>query len=264
MADSVRLASDKILADCDGRTLKDVLHDVSAEGGLGFCHAGLPNILPFGYHGPLVLAVDSNHGPLVLAVDSNVLIDFQKHGNELLDGDVRAEEEKYAEELTSLGTLLNLWMLRDIRFVATPRSRTDAKRKMPGFDSVIEGLAEAVAFQYGDWTFPAPSHGPDLLPVGDEHGLPDGADRDLVLEAQTAGAHVFLTRDGRVLRRAALTGPAMRVWAPSELADELVLSGVGLIGGGLCGEPECPYTESMIPAPDMGKWGPLFACFQDD
>lgn len=249
----MRLAGDTILADCDSRTLNGVLHDVSAEGGLGFCHATLPGILPVSYH-----------GPMVVAVDSNVLIDFQKHGNDLLDEDLQVTEAKYAEELHCLGTLLNLWMLRDIRFVVTPRARTDAKRDMPGFDGMIDGLAEALAFQYGDWTVPAPSHGPDLLPVGDEHGLPDGADRDLVLEAQAAGAHVFVTRDGQVLRRAALTGPPMRIWAPSDLADELLRSGVGLIGGGLCGAPECPYTESMVPAPDMGKWGPLFACFQDE
>jgi hypothetical protein len=249
----VRLAGDTILARCDGSYARSVLHDASADGGLGFCHAALPRLLPPGYH-----------GPLVVAVDSNVLIDFQKHGNDLLSDDVRVTEAKYAEELRCLGTLLNLWMLRDIRFVATPRARTDAKRDMPGFDGMIDGLAEALAFQYGDWTIPAPSHGPALLPVGDEHGLPDGADRDLVLEAQAVDAHVFVTRDGRVLRRAALTGPPMRIWAPSDLADELIASGVGLIGGGLCGQPECPYTDSMTPAPDMGKWGALFACFQDE
>jgi hypothetical protein len=94
-------------------------------------------------------------------------------------------------------------------------------------------------------------------------GLPDGADRDLVLEAQSAGVHVFLTRDRRVLRRTNLTGPAMRVLAPSEVADELVIAGVSTFAGGTCAEPNCPYRDADIPAPDIGKWGSLFSHFAE-
>ncbi|MFC7501534.1 hypothetical protein ACOACQ_03370 [Nocardioides sp. CPCC 206347] len=230
-----------------------MLHEVSAEAGLGFCHAALPELLPVGYH-----------GPLVVALDSNVLIDFQTHGSEMLNDEIGVAEAKYAEELRCLATLLNLWMLRDIRFVVTPRARSDAKRSIPGFDEMIDGLAESLAFQFGDWTYPAPSNEPAPPPVGDEHGLPPGADRDLVLEAQAAGAHTFVTRDRRVLRRTVLTGPPMRICAPSDLADELVTSGVGLMAGGLCEEQGCPYGNTMTPAPDIGKWGPLFAHFEDE
>lgn len=249
----MRLASVTIRPIHDSAYARTVLHEVSAEGGRGFCHAVLPDLLRLGYH-----------GPLVVAVDSNVLIDFQRHGNEMLNDDIGVAEEKYAGELQCLATLLNLWMLRDIRFVATPRARSDAKRAMPSFDRIIDGLAESLAFQYGDWTYPAPSNGPALPPVGDEQGLPLGADRDLVLEAQAAGAHVFMTRDRQVLRRALLTGPPMRICAPSDLAEELVAYGVGLMSGGLCGEQGCPYGDTTTLAPDMGKWGPLFAHFDGE
>jgi len=232
---------------------RSVLHQVSAEAGLGFCHAVLPELLQVGYH-----------GPLVVALDSNVLIDFQTHGSEMLNDEIGVAEAKYAEELRCLATLLDLWMLRDIRFVVTPRARSDAKRSIPGFDEMIDGLAKSLAFQFGDWTYPAPSNRPAPPPVGDEHGLPLGADRDLVLEAQAAGAHTFVTRDRRVLRRTVLTGPSMRICAPSDLAEELVTSGIGLMAGGLCEEQGCPYGNTRTPAPDIGKWGPLFAHFEDE
>lgn len=182
----------------------------------------------------------------------------------MLNDDIQITEEKYAEQLQCLGTLLNLWLLRDIRYVVTRRALTDAKRGTPEFGKLVDGLAESLAFQYGDWTNPAPQNGPTLRPVGDEQGLPDGADRDLVLEAQAIGAHVFLTRDSKVVRGAMLAGPTMRVCRPSDLADELVIAGVEPMRGGTCGAPLCPYGDSMLPAPDMGKWGPLFAHFEDE
>ena len=229
-----------------------MLHEVTSDGGVGFCHSVLPALLPVGYH-----------GPLVVALDSNLLIDLQQYGHELLNDEISVTEEKYAEELYGLGTLLNLWMLRDIRFVVTPRARRDAKRSAPGFGALIDGLAESLAFQYGDWTVDAPSSWSKLAPLGEELGLPDSADRDLVLEAQSACVHVFLTRDRRVLRRTILTGPALRVMAPSEVADDLVIAGVSPFAGGTCSEPDCPYSDPEIPAPDIGKWGGLFSQFLD-
>jgi hypothetical protein len=49
---------------------------------------------------------------------------------------------------------------------------------------------------------------------GEETGLPDGADRELVLRALAVGPHVFLTRDQLVLDRVAFSGTAMefRAW----------------------------------------------------
>ena len=114
------------------------------------------------------------------------------------------------EDLVGMMSLLNIWLLRDIRFVVTPRSLSDAKtvnqrfldRRLPA----IEAIASSLEFQFGDWTVTAPSYAGAPAPVGKETGLPPGADRDLVLEAQAAGAHVFLTRDRPLLNRVALQG----------------------------------------------------------
>lgn len=233
-----------------------MLHEVTLDGGLGFCSQALPSLLPAGYH-----------GPLVVALDSNVLIDLQQHGTALMNDEPLPDEVEadtvYVEELNGLADLLNVWLLRDIRFVVTPRSKTDAKkvserfleRRLPS----IEALAESLAFQLGDWTVPLPSEGPTPTPVGDENGLPEGADRDLVLEGQAIGAHVFLTRDRLVLERTLLVGPQMVLLSPAGLAASLTAAGIQLFMGGTCGGDGCPYTGWPLPAPDMGKWGGLLS-----
>lgn len=228
-----------------------MLHDVTSDGGPGFCHALLPSVLPEGYH-----------GPLVVALDSNVLIDLQEHGNPLLNGDSPdGVDPAYAAELDALGTILDRWLLHDIRFIVTPRSLTDARHMTQQFlDSrlpAVEAIAQSLAYQLGDWAYVAPSH-QSLSSVGTEQGLPAGADRDLILEAQAVGSHVFLTRDRLVLERVSLMGPKIAVVPPSWLAYALVAAGVESFGGGTCGESACPYTISM-PAPDMGKWGGLLS-----
>ena len=80
----------------------------------------------------------------------------------------------------------------------------------------IDALANCLAFQLGDWGTLAPSEGPAPVPIGDETGLPPGADHDLVLQAQAVRAHVFLTRDERVLSKTVLTGPLMGNGSPSQ------------------------------------------------
>jgi len=231
-----------------------VLHEGTEDGGLGFCYLAVPELLPTGHH-----------GPLVIALDSNVLIDLQQHGGKLLDDEDMRVDEGYEEQLLALGTVLNIWMLRDIRFIVTSRSRTDARRRSERFlatrGPAIDALAASLAFQYGDWSVPAPSDR-EVPPVGSVTGIPAGADLDLLLEAQSIGAHVFLTRDARVLDFAVLTGPALRIMRPTDLADELVLSGANLFMGGLCLADDCPYATFAAPAPDLGKWGGMLSLFE--
>lgn len=231
-----------------------MLHEPTEDGGLGFCYPALCNLLPLGYH-----------GPLVVALDSSILIDLQQHGRLLLEDDLPDVADDYAEDLAGLANLVNLWLLRDIRFVVTPRSLTDAKKVTQRFLDrrlpAVEAIAASLAFQLGDWSAPAPSRGEPPAPVGDETGLPNGADRDLVLEAQAVGAHVFLTRDRRVLDRVALTGPALAVVTPRALVMELVEAGVEPFSGGTCSAESCPYGGWPLPAPDTGKWGGLLSIF---
>lgn len=232
------------------------LHEVSPEGGLGFCQTALGSVLP-----------DDYHGPLVVALDSSVLIDLRTHGDALLD-DVQPDDidDAYAGELQGLADLLNLWLLRDIRFVVTPRSLTDlrgdstSQRERRRLD--VEAVAETLAFQYGDWTVLPPSDQVISFRPEDESGLPESADKDLVLEAQAVGAHVFLTRDRKVLRRVALRGRPLWVTSPSQLQSLLAGAGVTPFSGGTCDGSECPYRAWNLPAPDMGKWGTLLSIFE--
>lgn len=235
---------------------------MTPEGGLGFCHSALPSLLPSSYH-----------GPLVVALDSNILIDLQVHGATLLNGaslpsNVKADQG-YSRDLSGLTHLINLWLIRDIRFVVTPRSKTDTRRgvtqsfldrRLPTVDS----LAASLAFQFGDWNAPVPSDGADIAPIGTETGLPPGADRDLVIEAQAISAHVFLTRDTLILKHARLSGPNMAIFPPAALAQELTTAGIQLFLGGTCDDSECPYNGWPVPAPDIGKWTGLLAIFDQD
>lgn len=216
----------------------------------------MPAVLPRGYH-----------GPLVVALDSNVLIDLREHGSALINGEALDVGEAYGEDLLALGRLIDIWLLRDIRFIVTPRSRTDAKRVTDRFarhGPAIEALAESLAFQYGDWTVPVPSDLEDLNADGDVNGLPEGADRELVAEAQAVGAHVFLTRDRTVLDRAVVNGRRLAIMAPTALADEMVHAGVQLFAGGICQSEACPYRSLSVPGPDIGKWNGLLSIFEDE
>lgn len=156
-------------------------------------------------------------------------------------------------------------MLRDIRFIVTPRFHTDAKRLSERFlatrGPAIDALAESLAFQYGDWSVPAPSDS-EVAPIGSLTGIPEGADFDLLLEAQSVGAHVFLTRDEQILTSAVLAGPTLRIMRPTDLADELVVSGAKPFDSGLCLAEDCPYTAFTVPIPDLGKWGGVLSLFE--
>lgn len=232
-----------------------MLHEVTADGGIGFCHDALPAILPPGYH-----------GPLVVALDSNALIDLQRHGSKLLDGGELGVQADYEKELLALGSIVEIWMLRDIRFIVTPTSRTDAKRLSERFlatrGPAVDALARSLAFQFGDWTALAPSE-TSMPPLGSVTGIPSGADRDLLVEAQAAGAHVFLTRDEQVLTTASVEGPALRILRPTDLLGDLVMSGVELLSGGQCLADNCPYAAFDVLAPDLGKWDGLLSIFEE-
>ena len=84
----------------------------------------------------------------------------------LLNGEVPAGlDEQYARDLAGLADLVNLWLLRDIRFVVTASSLTDAKRITLRFLDrrlpAVEAIAQSLAFQLGDWNHPArPSTSP--------------------------------------------------------------------------------------------------------
>lgn len=222
---------------------------------MGFCHEALPELLRADYH-----------GPLVVALDSNVLIDFQEHGANLLNNDDLRVDGAYEEQLLALGTILDIWMVRDIRFIVTPRSRTDAKRLSERFIATrgpaIDALADSLAFQFGDWSVAVPSDR-EVTPIGSVSGIPAGADLDLLVEAQSVGAHVFLTRDEQVLTSAVMAGPVVRVMRPTDVADVLDQRSVQLFTGGMCLHEDCPYATFNLPVPDIGKWSGVLSLFEE-
>lgn len=232
-----------------------MLHEATVEGGLGFCGAVLDSLLPTTYH-----------GPLVVALDSSILIDLQQRGTEMFDGVVDVSEPKYAEELDSLGQLIDLWLLRDIRLIVAPRSCTDAKRITARFTSsrgpTIRALAESLAYQYGDWTEPAPSEGEGAMSSYGVRGLPNGADKDLVAEAVAIRAHVFLTRDDALIANVQVPELGPWVCSPSALMRELQNSSITHLSGGLCHGSSCPYAAFSVPGPDLGKWTGLLSIFE--
>lgn len=229
---------------------------MTTDGGLGLCHEAVAALLPAWYH-----------GLLIVALDSNVLIDLQQHGADLLSDEGMGGDDDYHEQLFAVGAILDIWVLRDIRLIVTRRSRTGARRLSERFlarrGPAIDTLAESLAFQFGDWTVRPPSDH-EVVPVGSVTGIPNGADLDLVLEAQSVGAHVFLTCDEQVLTRASVTGPVLRILPPTQLAHEFVLAGVQLFEGGLCSAYDCPYAVVITPAPDMGKWTGLISLFEEN
>jgi hypothetical protein len=235
-----------------------VLHEVTDGGGVGFCHASLPQLLPLGYH-----------GPLVVALDSNILIDLQDHGGFLVNGEPPARiarDRAYLNELEALTRILDLWMIRDIRFVVTPRARSDGKRIRSHEHSTrrlatIDRIAESLAFQTHAWGTDPSLEELSIINHIDAR-LPDNADRDLVSEALALDVHVFLTRDRKLTARVESRIAGMLVVPPSHLADEFIRSGVELFSGGLCLRPECPYTDGQLPAPDMGKWHGLLSALE--
>lgn len=232
-----------------------MLHNATADGGLGFCGAALPAILPHCYH-----------GPLIVALDSSILIDLQQYGSEILDGEVSVDEPKYAAELDSLGRLIDIWLLRDIRLIVTPRGYTDAKKVTDNFSSrrgpTIRALAQSLAFQFGDWSEEAPSERLCLGAHVDVQGLPESADRDLVEEAVEVGAHIFLTRDAKLIANVRVPDRTLRTCLPSDLVHELDAAHVTHFSGGLCDDPACPYPAFDIPGPDIGKWTGLLSIFE--
>lgn len=231
---------------------REALYQVSYGGGVGFCHDALPDLLPEGHH-----------GPLVLALDSSILLDLQDHGNAIFNSDhPDVSDQRYRDELNALGVVLQVWMLRDIRFIVTPQARVDGKRSRGDAAdarraATIGAISDSLSFQTDEWGVDL-SHAQleaidvPLPPLGHH-------DRQLVSEAIAIGAHVFLTRDERLVRRLEKFSLSTLVALPTTVAGSLILSGVGTFtGGGLCESPECPYRYLETPAPDFGKWDGLF------
>jgi len=174
-------------------------------------------------------------GPLYVTWDTGLLIDYFEHGSALWQGDGLPDsiEQKYVAELEGLQLLLSLWVVRDIRFMILPDSIDDAKKRLSPERRgerlrAFKQFASALRLvESGEPGVDIPSrYGLLILPQSLlQHalaGVPLGFDRRLVEAAVRHGAHVFLTRDEKVLRtRDALRPFGLLVATPLDVVEEL-------------------------------------------
>lgn len=191
-----------------------------------------------------------------MAWDTNVLLDFFEHGRALWDGvPLGSVPPDYEEELHGLHTLIDQWMLRDIRFLLLERTLSDARGELrrDRYEQRVRAFDEfASILALGDgWGTSVARTG--VTTAAGESALstvPEGADRDLVAESLDAGAHVFLTRDHRVLAAVDSLGElGLWVATPLDLLSELAAEDELLLGVG----------EVTWPVPDLARASRLMA-----
>jgi hypothetical protein len=180
-------------------------------------------------------------GPLDVVWDTNILIDYLTYGPAMWEDEALDVVEDYAAELEGLHLLIQLWLLREVRFKVFARSIDDARRALlearrgERARAVGEFAAALTLSAYGgdDEKFEPGTVG-DALPLwlpSVERDLavkavPSGADRELVILALSLGAHVFLTRDRGVLQAADVLRPhGLLVVTPLDLIESLAASG---------------------------------------
>jgi hypothetical protein len=247
------------------------LRAITYSGGNGFCYSTISAV-----------AKGPGCGPLLIALDSNIVIDLQDHGATLINGDeLEVADRAYEDELTALGVLIDVWLLRDIRFLVLPAAYTDAKRradspKVCRRRRSIERLSEALCFQLEDWELSSGDRYRAITKARREDvlaqrsfsslGLPEGADSTIYAEACIADVDVFLTRDNEVLAAGARTPVGWpTICSPVDLVDVLAGAGVGIDPhGGLVAHAGCPYPRDDGLAPDTGKWVGLLQVFEED
>jgi hypothetical protein len=209
--------------------------------------------------GPSLFLGRKGVGPLHVAWDTNLLIDYFEHGRALWEGASlpATVAGSYGEELEGLQLVMGLWVIRDIRFHVMPRVVTDGKTHLS--EAVVARRRRAFAefglalsrVESGDEVTDLPSRdGLLLLPERELHraveAVPSGADRALVTDAALFGAHVFLTRDARVLAcRDVLRPFGLLIESPLDLLEDLVA----------CGAFHCLFEprHAYWPFPDLDR-----------
>jgi hypothetical protein len=178
---------------------------------------------------PEVFLGRTGYGPLRMAWDTNILIDYAEFGDLMWEEDRAFDppvsEPRYREELIALDTIVQLWMMRDIRVRAPERQIFDAKREL---DKAQWELRERQLHHFLAALTCIELDKEVLENVQPFDPLPDGTtsdewDESLVLEAIETGCHVFLTGDRRLRRR--LHRPAREsflvIMSPSDLQQAL-------------------------------------------
>ncbi|TLM80933.1 hypothetical protein [Pseudarthrobacter sp. NamE5] len=190
------------------------------DGGHGFCYDIDRSVFPG--------ASASTHGPLLVGLDTNAVLEIQEYGVRLID-DVRIHhpDAEHLRDIYALGDLVQLWFVRDIRFVVLPGARRDQRRpgkseKIARLHETLSAIEEALTFQIQDWGYE--DHRFDWARtrnLGVDCALariPGSLDRRLVEQSYDAGVDVFLTMDKQVLRSVStLPSGFPNLWRPPRL-----------------------------------------------
>jgi hypothetical protein len=209
--------------------------------------------------GPNLFLGRRGRGPLHVVLDTNLLLDYFQHGRAMWEQDVALNAVgEYGAELEALQLAIALWVLRDIRFYILPQVLADAKTKLTeerlahrwrALTEFSKALS-IVAAGEGEHD-PIAHHGPLILPDRELQRVlrcvPEGGDRMLVQAAVRRRAHIFLTRDKKVLAcKDSLKPFGLLLASPGDLLEELVA----------CGAFNCllaPERYLYWPMPDQGR-----------
>ena len=186
---------------------------------------------------PAIFLGRTGFGPLRIAWDTNVLIDWRDFGHLLLSDDEPPTalpnlDPAHQADLVALGTVMTLWMTRDIRIYPLRRQLRDFGRgrgKPQPRQLVKERARQLEEIASALWCVGLSGEFKSRSPNAREWTIPSmkpSADRTLVEEAVVHGCHVFLTRDRKILqRRADLALVGIMAMRPTDLLDALSDSG---------------------------------------
>lgn len=248
--------------------LMDLTHSplrAPGDGGPGFCYDSDRDL----FRG----AGDLLDGPLLVALDSNIIFDLEKHGPAILEQETPpAIDPRLGHELLALGHIIDLWMMRDIRFIVVPRTREDFRRppsadRMSERERTFQQIEYALTFQVGDWEDSRSRLGdvrPTSPPVDQVIDGVSELDALMLRSAWDAGVDIFLTRDEKVLSACgSAAAPMPLVASPSMLRDRLGRLGDDLVFLGMIEHADCHWSFGF-PMGDTGKWVPLFEAMSSE
>lgn len=180
--------------------------------------------------------------------------------------DVEGVDAERGRQLTALGQIIDLWMMRDVRFVVVPRTRSDFRRlpsdvRMRQRERTFERIESALTFQLGDWedTSGRFAGGRSLTSAAhDVIGAASTLDALMLRSAWDCAVDVFLTSDLKLLNACShAAAPFPLISSPSGLADRLAMLGTDPMFIGMVDHEDCRWDFGFLLG-DTGKWVTLF------
>ena len=198
-----------------------------------------------------------------------MIFDLEKQGSALINlGNELADAvQTHRPDLLSIGSLMEAWFWRDLRFVLLPSTWTDYGRRpsterMTQRSTLFRAIEDALSYQLQDW---GSEHErfewlrpPDSLAREVIDRVPDHLDRAMLDAAWCAGVDVFVTSD-RKLRQQVIDVPSdfPNVWSPSELEARMPVQASGRYWeSGTIEHDGCQWAGGMLMG-DLGRMSRL-------